>query len=68
MKVQRNDSVHVLNLVDGERARIVSADDRFEPMTLHYAETCIVPNDAGEYWIESDGEPIKVILACVRNG
>ena len=68
MKVQRNDSVHVLNLVEGASARLVSADGRFEPVTLHYAETCIVPNDAGEYWIEADGEPVKVVLACVRNG
>lgn len=65
--IPRNGSVHVLNLVDGKSARLVSADGSFAPMQLHYAETCIVPQGAGDYRIESEsGEEIKVILACVR--
>ena len=64
----RNGSVHFINLVEGMQARIVSATDSFEPFTVHYAETCIIPQAAGEYRIESiDGEAVKVILACVRN-
>lgn len=68
VKVPRDDSVHVLNLVEGQSARIVSSNNAFAPFTIHYAETCIVPNAAGEYFIETAAEPIKVILACVRNG
>lgn len=65
--VQRDGSVHMLNLVDGACARFVSTTGAFAPFTLHYAETCIVPEAAGDYRIESpDGSEIKVILACVR--
>lgn len=66
--IKRNGSVHVINLVEGTQARIVSATDSFEPFTVHYAETCIIPQAAGEYRIEAiDGEDVKVILACVHN-
>lgn len=65
-KVERNGSVQVINLVDGSRARLVSADGRFAPFELYYAETCILPDAAGEYWIEAEGEEAKVIIASVR--
>lgn len=66
--IKRNGSVHVINLVEGTQARIVSATDSFEPFTVYYAETCIIPQAAGEYRIEAiDGEDVKVILACVHN-
>lgn len=68
LTVQRNGSVHMLNLVDGACAVLRSKNESFEPMQLHYAETCIVPQAAGEYEITSpDGDEIKVIMACVRN-
>ena len=58
----------MLNLVDGACAVLRSKNESFEPMQLHYAETCIVPQAAGEYEITSpDGDEIKVIMACVRN-
>ena len=63
----RNGSVHVLNLVDGERALLTSPSGAFAPMELHYGETCILPQAAGDYRIEArDGAPVKVIAACVR--
>lgn len=66
--VARNGSVHVLNLVDGARARLVSPDGAFAPFELHYAETCILPQAAGDYRIEApDGAKVKMIVACVRN-
>lgn len=66
--VARNGSVHVLNLVDGARARLVSPDGAFAPFELHYAETCILPQAAGNYRIEApDGAEVKMIVACVRN-
>lgn len=68
LPVQRKGSVHMLNLVDGTHAILRSKTDSFDPLELHYAETCIVPQAAGDYEIVSpDGEEIKVILACVRN-
>lgn len=67
MPVHRNGSVQVLNLVDGARALITSPTGAFEPFALHYAETCILPQAAGEYAIESpDGGQIMVIAASVR--
>lgn len=67
LPIRRNGSVHVMNLVEGERALIVSPQGKFPPFPLHYAETCILPEAAGEYEITSpDGRPIQVILACVR--
>ena len=67
LPIRRNGSVHVLNLVEGERALIVSPQGKFPPFPLHYAETCILPEAAGEYEIISpDGQPIQVIFACVR--
>lgn len=66
--VARNGSIHVLNLVDGARARLVSPDGAFAPFELHYAETCILPQAAGDYRIEApDGAEVKMIVACVRN-
>ena len=65
--VERRGSVHMMNLVEGKRALLVSREGRFPPFELRYAETCIVPEAAGSYEIQSpESEPITVILACVR--
>lgn len=67
MPVPRNGSVHMLNLVEGERALLESPAGLFEPMTLHYAETCVVPEEAGTYVLRAvDGEAVKAIVACIR--
>ncbi|MBN2859273.1 MAG: class I mannose-6-phosphate isomerase [Sphaerochaetaceae bacterium] len=56
-----------LNLVEGMKAIVTSPSGRFAPMEIHYAETFILPADAGDYVIEAvDGEAIKVIKADVR--
>lgn len=66
--IHRNGSVHVINLVEGERAVLLSDTGHFPSFELHYAETCIVPEAAGSYRIRSaDGTPIRAIIACVRN-
>lgn len=67
MPIHRNGSVHMLNLVDGGRIRLISEEERFAPMELHYAETCIVPEAAGPYRIHSiDKTCVHIIIACVR--
>ncbi|RYG36148.1 mannose-6-phosphate isomerase [bacterium] len=48
-----NGGVNVLNLVEGEAA-VVEGD--FEPFTVHYAETFIVPASVGRYTIRPVGE------------
>ncbi|HTS36370.1 MAG TPA: class I mannose-6-phosphate isomerase [Candidatus Solibacter sp.] len=43
--------VHVLNLVEGEEAIVDSPTSAFDPFTVHYAETFIVPANVGRYRI-----------------
>lgn len=44
-------TVNVLNLVQGASAVVSSPTGAFEPWTVHYAETFIVPAAVGEYTI-----------------
>lgn len=65
--VKRNGSVHMLNLVGGERAVIHSSAGAFEDYEVHYGETFLLPEAAGEYEVVSpDKNEVKVILAAVR--
>ena len=59
---------NMLNLVEGSAAVIESPDGRFEPYTVHYAETFIVPAKAGRFSIRplQKGQTIIVIRAYVR--
>lgn len=63
-------SVNVLNLVEGSEAEVVSPDGYFEPFTVHYAETFIVPAGVGDYIIrpteKSKGCQLATIKATVR--
>ena len=63
-------SVHVLNLVEGEEAVVESPDGRFEPFVVHYAETFIIPASVEEYTIRpcglSEGKTCMTIRASVR--
>jgi mannose-6-phosphate isomerase class I len=43
--------VHVLNLVEGSEAIVESPHHAFEPFTVHYAETFIVPAAVGQYTV-----------------
>jgi mannose-6-phosphate isomerase class I len=68
---QTNDSVNVLNLVEGVEAIVESPENAFEPFVVHYAETFIVPAAVGEYTIrpfgESEGKQCATIKAYVRH-
>lgn len=69
-KCTMDDSVHVLNLVDGEKVSIESPTKAFEPFIVHYAETFIIPSSVGEYIIcppnEQEEKTISVIVASVK--
>ena len=61
-------TVNVLNLIEGRAAVVESPTGAFEPFTVHYAETFIVPAAVGKYVIrpaEEDRE-IATIKAYVR--
>ena len=65
-----NGGVNVLNLVEGEDAVVSSPDGAFDPFTVHYAETFIVPAAVGAYTITpgraSAGAECATIKAFVR--
>ena len=65
-----NNSVNVLNLVEGEEVVIESPERRFEPFVLHYAETVIIPASVGVYTIApygiSSGKRCGTIKAFIR--
>lgn len=64
------DSVHMLNLVDGEEVSVVSPAGVFPPFCVHYAETFIIPAAVEEYLLvpsgPSKGKEVMVIQASVR--
>ncbi len=63
-------TLNVLNLVEGEQAVVESPTEAFEPFTVHYAETFIVPAAVGRYRISPAGnvrEPLATIKAYVRS-
>lgn len=62
-----NGGVNVLNLADGYEAVVESPEGKFEPFTVHYAETFIIPACVGRYTITPVGdEECKTIKAYVR--
>jgi mannose-6-phosphate isomerase class I len=66
-----NDSINVLNLIEGREAIVESPTHAFDPFVVHYAETFIVPAAVGQYSIrpfgESEGCTIGTIKAFVRH-
>ena len=65
---ETDDSVIMLNLVDGKEAWIKSPTDAFEPVKIHYAETFIIPCDVDKFILAPavDGTEVKFITAHVR--
>lgn len=61
--------VEVLNLVEGDAAVVESPTGAFEPFTVHYAETFIIPASIGNYTIRPlvPGTPCGTIKAYVRH-
>jgi len=63
-------TVHVLNLIEGDRAVVESPSGAFEPYMVNYAETFIVPAAVGPYTIRPcsshKGREYGTIQARVR--
>ncbi|WP_083511115.1 class I mannose-6-phosphate isomerase [Microbacterium sp. XT11] len=59
-------TVNVLNLVEGDEVRVVSPTGAFDPFTVHYAETFIVPASVGEYRIERTEHSRSARFATVK--
>ena len=67
---ETNDSVQVLNLVEGEEAVVESPDGSFEPFVVHYAETFIIPECVKKFTVRpfgaSEGKECMVVRAFIR--
>lgn len=65
-----DESVNMLNLIEGEEVRILSLDNSFDPFIVHYAETFILPESVKKYAVEpygkSVGKQVGLIKASVR--
>lgn len=66
VSVKMEDSVQMMNLVEGESASIESVDGTFQPFEVHYAETVIVPASVGEYRIVPGNGMCMMIIAEIR--
>lgn len=64
------ESVNVLNLIEGEEACIEPLNPDLEPLTVHYGETFIIPESVKNYRIvptnKGNTDQIAVICARVR--
>lgn len=61
-----NGSVTVFNLVEGDEATVSSPVNAFEPFTVHYAETFIIPASIQEYIIEPTGKSVGKKIATIK--
>lgn len=61
-----NNSVNVLNLIEGEEAIVESPQGAFEPFVVHYAETFIIPACVGDYTISPYGKGIGQECATIK--
>lgn len=59
-------SVNMLNLVDGEEAVVESLNGEFEPFTVHYAETFIIPASVKQYSIRPSGASVGKEIATIK--
>lgn len=68
IRIKSDGEVAQLNLVDGQSALVKSANNAFEPLEVHYAESFIIPANAGDVIItpKNTCEEIKVLMAKVR--
>lgn len=68
IRIKSDSEVAQLNLVEGQSALVKSANNAFEPLEVHYAESFIIPAGAGDVIItpKNPCEEIKVLMAKVR--
>ncbi|MGL4344997.1 MAG: class I mannose-6-phosphate isomerase [Cellulosilyticaceae bacterium] len=60
------DSVNMLNLVEGDAAIVESPTGAFEPFEVHYAETFIIPENIKEYIIRPKADNVTKPLATLK--
>ncbi len=60
------ETVNVLNLVEGEEAIVESPTGAFNPFVVHYAETFIVPASVGQYTISPVGRSFRKRCGTIK--
>ncbi len=66
IEMETNGSVNMANLVSGQSMEIESLDGSFEPYTIHYAETFIIPATIKQVKLKCLDNECIVIKAHVR--
>ena len=66
IELQTNDSVNVLNLVEGDAAVVMSPGEEFEPYVVHYAVQFIIPASVRTYTIAPFGDHNNKKMAVIR--
>ena len=66
VEIESNGEFAMLNLVEGKSAIIESPTASFAPYKVHYAETFIIPSNAGNYIVRPERDTIKLLKANVR--
>jgi len=61
-----NNSVNLINLIEGAEVIVESPMGKFEPFKVHYAETFIVPAAVGNYTITPYGSAIGQQCATIK--
>ncbi|MFC5452816.1 class I mannose-6-phosphate isomerase [Paenibacillus aestuarii] len=61
-----NDSVQMLNLVEGEEAVVESPTGEFAPFIVHYAETFIIPASIESFIIKPSGPSIGKTIVTIK--
>lgn len=68
--IETHESVNMLNLVEGNSILVESLTDDFDPLSINYGETFIVPESVKKYKLTNIGDAnkrIAVLQAFVRN-
>lgn len=67
IKLEAHDSVNMLCLVEGESIELFSDDGEFVPITIHYGETFIIPDNCQNVSFKNNGKnPSVVIQAFIK--
>jgi hypothetical protein len=58
--------VNVINLVEGKEIMVESPADLFEPFTVHYAETFVIPEQVKAYTIRPAGKSAGSLCGTIK--
>ena len=65
--IENEGNVNMLNLIEGQTCDVVSVDGSFEPYTVHYAETFIVPASVKNYKLVNTTDSIHTNNIYMKN-